>query len=53
MEIIKLAWIGTRTDDADATTAFFRDVLGLRLEIDEPGFWMMNLRRQQGRGLRA
>lgn len=43
MDVVKLAWVGTRTDNADATVAFFRDVLGLRLEIDRPGFWMMKL----------
>ncbi len=43
MEIIKLAWVGTRTDNAASTVAFFRDVLGLRLGIDRPGFWMMTL----------
>ena len=30
MEIIKLAWVGTRTDRAEQTVAFFRDLLGLR-----------------------
>jgi catechol 2,3-dioxygenase-like lactoylglutathione lyase family enzyme len=43
MEIIKLAWVGTRTENANPTVAFFRDVLGLRLELDQPGFWMMKL----------
>ena len=43
MRIIKLAWVGTRTDNAEATVAFFRDVLGLRLEVEQPGFWMLKL----------
>jgi catechol 2,3-dioxygenase-like lactoylglutathione lyase family enzyme len=43
VEIIKLAWLGTRTENADATVAFFRDVLGLRLVVDEPGFWVLKL----------
>jgi catechol 2,3-dioxygenase-like lactoylglutathione lyase family enzyme len=43
VEIIKLAWVGTRTENADPTVAFFRDVLGLRLELDQPGFWMLKL----------
>jgi catechol 2,3-dioxygenase-like lactoylglutathione lyase family enzyme len=43
MRIIKLAWVGTRTDDAEPTVAFFRDVLGLRLELEQPGFWMLKL----------
>jgi catechol 2,3-dioxygenase-like lactoylglutathione lyase family enzyme len=43
MRIIKLAWVGTRTDNAEPTVAFFRDVLGLPLELDRPGFWMLKL----------
>jgi catechol 2,3-dioxygenase-like lactoylglutathione lyase family enzyme len=43
VEIIKLAWVGTRTENADSTVAFFRDVLGLRLETEHPGFWMLKL----------
>jgi catechol 2,3-dioxygenase-like lactoylglutathione lyase family enzyme len=43
VEIIKLAWIGTRTENAGPTVAFFRDVLGLRLERDEPDFGKMTL----------
>jgi catechol 2,3-dioxygenase-like lactoylglutathione lyase family enzyme len=43
MRIIKLAWVGTRTDNAEPTVAFFRDVLGLRLELDRPEFWMLKL----------
>jgi catechol 2,3-dioxygenase-like lactoylglutathione lyase family enzyme len=43
MRIIKLAWVGTRTENAERAVAFFRDVLGLRLEIDRPGFWMLQL----------
>jgi hypothetical protein len=48
MRIIKLAWVGTRTDNAAPTVAFFRDVLGLRLELEHPGFWMLKLRRPWG-----
>jgi catechol 2,3-dioxygenase-like lactoylglutathione lyase family enzyme len=33
MRIIKLAWVGTRTGNAEPTVAFFRNVLGLRLEL--------------------
>lgn len=33
MRVIKLAWVGTRTDNAEPTVAFFRHVLGLRLEL--------------------
>jgi catechol 2,3-dioxygenase-like lactoylglutathione lyase family enzyme len=43
MQIIKLAWVGTRTDNAQSTVAFFRDLLGLRLELEKPGFWVMKL----------
>jgi catechol 2,3-dioxygenase-like lactoylglutathione lyase family enzyme len=43
MRIIKLAWVGTRTDNAEPTVAFFRDVLGLRLETAHEGFWMLML----------
>jgi catechol 2,3-dioxygenase-like lactoylglutathione lyase family enzyme len=43
MRIIKLAWVGTRTGNAEPTVAFFRDVLGLRLELERPGFWMLKL----------
>jgi catechol 2,3-dioxygenase-like lactoylglutathione lyase family enzyme len=43
MRIIKLAWVGTRTDNAEPTVAFFRDVLGLPLELDRTGFWMLKL----------
>jgi glyoxylase I family protein len=43
MRIIKLAWVGTRTQNAEPTVGFFREVLGLRLELDQPGFWMLKL----------
>jgi hypothetical protein len=43
MRIIKLAWVGTRTDNAEPTVAFTRDVLGLRLELAQAGFWMLKL----------
>jgi catechol 2,3-dioxygenase-like lactoylglutathione lyase family enzyme len=43
MEIIKLAWVGTRTDRPEPTVAFFRDVLGLRLDLQREGFWMLKL----------
>jgi hypothetical protein len=41
MRIIKLAWVGTRTDNAEPTVAFFREVLDLPLELNDPGFWML------------
>jgi catechol 2,3-dioxygenase-like lactoylglutathione lyase family enzyme len=43
MEISKLAWVGTRTENAMPTVQFFRDVLGLRLESEHEGFWMLQL----------
>jgi predicted enzyme related to lactoylglutathione lyase len=36
-------WVGTRTDNAEPTVAFFREVFGLLLELDLPGFWMLKL----------
>ena len=29
MQVKRLAWLGTRTEKFDETTAFFRDVLGI------------------------
>jgi catechol 2,3-dioxygenase-like lactoylglutathione lyase family enzyme len=43
VRISKLAWVGTRTENAEPTVAFFRDVLGLRLELERPGCWMLKL----------
>lgn len=43
VNIIKLAWLGTRTDNDAPTVAFFRDVLGLRSESLAPGFWVLKL----------
>ena len=43
VQVIKLAWVGTRTDAPDATVAFFRDVLGLPVDLEQPEFWMLKL----------
>jgi catechol 2,3-dioxygenase-like lactoylglutathione lyase family enzyme len=43
MDIIKLCWVGTRTDNAGPTVAFFRDVLGLRPEPLGEDFWVATL----------
>ena len=43
MRIIKMAWVGTRSERAEPTVAFFRDVLGLRLALEMPGFWLLRL----------
>ena len=43
MKIIKLAWVGTRTDRTEQTVAFFRDLLGLRLALQLQDFWVLKL----------
>jgi catechol 2,3-dioxygenase-like lactoylglutathione lyase family enzyme len=43
VRILKLAWVGVRTDRAEPTVAFLRDVLGLRPEPLGPSFWMAKL----------
>jgi catechol 2,3-dioxygenase-like lactoylglutathione lyase family enzyme len=43
MQIIKLAWVGTRTDNFESTVEFFQDILGLRLDFDLPGFRVLKL----------
>jgi catechol 2,3-dioxygenase-like lactoylglutathione lyase family enzyme len=43
MEILKLAWVGTRTDRAQQTVAFFRDLLGLSVDLQHDDFWMLRL----------
>ncbi|MEV4313797.1 VOC family protein [Actinocrispum sp. NPDC049592] len=43
MEITGLGWLGTRTARAEALVAFYRDVLGLPLRHEEPGFWVFTL----------
>jgi catechol 2,3-dioxygenase-like lactoylglutathione lyase family enzyme len=39
----KLAWLGTRTDNPVATVDFFRSVLGLRVDHEEPDFVVLRL----------
>ena len=43
MHIIKLAWVGTRTENFEATADFFRNALGLQPDLDLPGFRVMKL----------
>lgn len=43
MHVKRLSWLGTRTENLDDMTAFFRDVLGLPLVHEEPGFAMLQL----------
>jgi len=38
MQVRGLVWLGTATAEFDATTRFFREVLGLPSVVDEPGF---------------
>jgi len=43
VQVKRLAWLGTRTEKFDETTAFFRDVLGIPVLHEEPGFAMLQL----------
>ena len=43
VEIIKLAWVGTRTENFQQTADFFRDLMGLRSGLDRPGFRVLKL----------
>jgi catechol 2,3-dioxygenase-like lactoylglutathione lyase family enzyme len=43
VEIMGLGWLGTRTRHAAALADFYREVLGLRLVLHEPGFWVFKL----------
>ena len=43
MNITKLAWVGSRTENPEPTVALFRDVLGLRPAEEAPGFWIFTL----------
>ena len=38
MRVLGVVWVGTRTDRFAETVAFFRDVLGVPLELLEPDF---------------
>lgn len=38
MRVLGVVWVGTRTDDFEATLAFFRDVLGVPLTLLGPDF---------------
>ncbi|MBT8201608.1 MAG: VOC family protein [Acidimicrobiia bacterium] len=38
MEIKRISWLGSSTDDRAAMTAFFRDQLGMTLTVDVKGF---------------
>jgi glyoxylase I family protein len=43
VDIIKLAWVGTRTDNFQPTADFFQNILGLRPALDVPGFRVLKL----------
>ena len=43
MEVLGLVWVGTRTTAFDATTAFFRDVMGLAVHSSEPDFEVLQV----------
>jgi catechol 2,3-dioxygenase-like lactoylglutathione lyase family enzyme len=43
MDVRRLGFLGTRTNDFAETTRFFRDVLGLAVHYEEPDFAMLSL----------
>ncbi len=43
MKVLALAWVGTRATEFAATTAFFRDVLGLGVQLAEPDFTVLDV----------
>ena len=43
MEVLSLAWVGTRTTEYAATLAFFKDVLGLGVHSSEPDFAVLEV----------
>lgn len=38
MRVLGVVWVGTRTEAFDETVGFFRDVLGVPMEVIAPGF---------------
>jgi predicted enzyme related to lactoylglutathione lyase len=38
MRVLGVVWVGTRTDAFDETLGFFRDVLGVPMEVIRPDF---------------
>lgn len=38
MRVLGVVWVGTRTDAFDETVSFFRDVLGVPMEVIAPDF---------------
>ena len=43
MRILGLVWVGTRTTGHPETVAFFRDVLGLGVQVSEPDFAVLDV----------
>ena len=43
MQLLKLAWVGTLTDEHDATVALFRDLMGLSVALERPDFCVLKL----------
>jgi len=43
MEVRRIAWLGVRTERADAMVDFLQDTLGLTLEHAEEGQWVFSL----------
>jgi catechol 2,3-dioxygenase-like lactoylglutathione lyase family enzyme len=43
VQIIKLAWVGARTNNFQQTVEFFRDILGLQPDFDLPEFRVLKL----------
>ncbi|MBG0739353.1 VOC family protein [Paeniglutamicibacter antarcticus] len=43
MNILKLSWVGTRTDTHDETAAFFHDVMGLTVKHSGKDFTVLAL----------
>src|SRR4051794_30700758 len=43
MQVLSLAWLGVRTDEYEATAAFFTDVLGLPVNSSEPDFSVLDV----------
>lgn len=43
MEIRRLGWLGVRTERFDEMVTFLRDILGLSLELEQPGRAMFRL----------
>ena len=43
MQVRRIAWLGVRTERADAMVAFMKDLLGLSLEHAGEGQWVFSL----------